>query len=83
MGPRSAVSVTSRNGRSRCPVRPSPTWQHRRVSLTITVTTGIDVADTTMQYTGNSPFYKLSAAATQQYVAEEGQICNDMFQAAG
>ena len=52
-------------------------------SLTITVTTGIDVADTTMQYTGKSPFYKIPAAAAQQYAAEEGQICNDMFQAAG
>jgi hypothetical protein len=50
-------------------------------TLTITVSPGLDVADTTMSYTGKSPFYKIPAAAALQYVTEEGQICNDMFAA--
>lgn len=52
-------------------------------SLTVTVSPGLDVADTTMSYTGSSPFYKIPAAAALQYAAAEGQICNDIFQAAG
>jgi hypothetical protein len=50
-------------------------------SLTITISPGLDVADTTMTYTGKSPFYKIPAAAALQFATEEGQICNDMFAA--
>jgi hypothetical protein len=52
-------------------------------STTCTVSPGLDVADTTMSYTGSSPFYKIPAAAALQYATAEGQICNDVFQAMG
>jgi hypothetical protein len=51
-------------------------------TTSISVTASLDVDQTTMSYTGSSPFFKVSNAAAAQYAAEEGQICNDLFAAA-
>jgi hypothetical protein len=51
-------------------------------STTVSVSPGLDVSQTTMTYTGSSPFFKIPSASAAQYAAEEGQICNDIFAAA-
>lgn len=51
-------------------------------SMTVTVTTGRDVADTTMQDTGKSPFYQIPPVPAAQYAPAEGQIRNDILRAA-
>jgi hypothetical protein len=51
-------------------------------TTSISVTPSLDVDQTTMSYTGSSPFFKVSKAAAAEYAAEEGQICNDLFAAA-
>jgi hypothetical protein len=59
-----------------------PVLAAHKGSTTITVSPGLDVADSTLQYTGSSPFYKIPADSALQYVVEEGKICNDLFAAA-
>jgi hypothetical protein len=51
-------------------------------TTSISVSPGLDVDQTTMSYTGSSPFFKVSNASAEQYAAAEGQICNDLFAAA-
>jgi hypothetical protein len=51
-------------------------------STTVSVSPGLDVSQTTMHYTGSSPFFKIPSASALQYAAAEGQICNDIFAAA-
>lgn len=50
-----------------------------KASTTCTVDPGIDVDQTSMQYSGHAPIFTVPDAAAAQYAAEEGQLCNDVF----
>lgn len=52
-------------------------------STTCMITPGLNVNQTTMQYTGSDPFYTIPDASAAQYAAEEGQLCNKIFAAGG
>jgi hypothetical protein len=52
-------------------------------STTITVSPGLEVDQSTMEYTGSSPFFHVPDSAALAYAAAEGQLCNDLFAAMG
>jgi hypothetical protein len=48
-------------------------------SVSVSVTPGLDVDQTTLQYTGSAPFFTVAPDSAAQYAAEEGQLCTDVF----
>lgn len=52
-------------------------------STTCTITPGLNVDQSTLDYSGSDPFFKVTDASAQLYATEEGQLCNDMFKAGG
>ncbi len=65
------------------PLATAPSLAAQKGSLTVTIDVGGEVADTTLSYTGSSGSYRIGAASNAKYIDEEGQICNDIFAAAG
>jgi hypothetical protein len=55
----------------------------RKGTTDCTVSPGLNVDQSSIEYTGQDPFFKITDAAASKYASAEGQICNDIFQAGG
>jgi hypothetical protein len=62
------------------PGETTPWIEAHKGSLTCTVSPA-DPSETTLPYTGTSPFYKIAPADSAAYAAKEGVLCNDIFNA--
>jgi hypothetical protein len=58
----------------------TPWIEGHKGSTTCTVSPA-DPSETTLPYTGTSPFYKILPADSAAYAAKEGALCNDVFAA--
>ena len=58
----------------------TPWIEAHKGSTTCTVSPA-DPSETTLPYTGTSPFYKIAPADSAAYAAKEGVLCNDVFAA--
>jgi hypothetical protein len=58
----------------------TPWIEAHKGSTTCTVSPA-DASETTLPYTGTSPFYKIAPADSAAYAAKEGVLCNDIFAA--
>lgn len=66
------------------PLATVPSLAAQKGSTTVTITVDGDAPDTTLTYsTGSFGSYKIDPASNAHYVTEQGQICNDIFAAAG